>query len=530
MLNTPVLRWGAPLLLTGVLLAFIGHHSPDAQVLSRYSRLFFILIVMTGCLAAAGWWVALSEKRYLNLLDQLFSLQSLSLAVILFGSIALLDLFIDGTRAVAWLPLPIALYLLWASRAKTTDTDARPSRLPESIGSIALVIGAVLFSVLVAEILFRTFLMENYVPTNDEEFEQMISTEWPRPIPRQREPGTYRILHLGDSFGQAGGRRNFQYVLEELFAEAGVAVEVVNFSRPGYEPLEQLALLKGFAAAYQPDLILHGFFVGNDFETPARVLRAYEGLILRPTSGLRALRPHYFQLRQWLQQYRVVISNNLQKAAEAARIETAKARQQSPARTAGQQDPDRPAGQNPPSPGPAATQKDSFSAPHPKARAARGARAADREQAGGTLSQAEFLRVEKYRLGFYAPGPPPAERWRETAGLLQAIRDEAARIGSDYLMVIHPDQLQVEPEVVDALIEHYKLDLTGYDLELPQRFLMQECSTHGIHCVNLLPLFKGRAGPLYLVRDTHYNHSGNRLAAEALYEKLSQTELFNTPP
>jgi hypothetical protein len=138
--------------------------------------------------------------------------------------------------------------------------------------------------------------------------------------------------------------------------------------------------------------------------------------------------------------------------------------------------------------------------------------------------------VEKYRLGFYAPGPPPAQRWRETAGLLEAIRNEAARIGSDYLMVIHPDQLQVEPEVVDALVKHYRLDLSGYDLELPQRFLMQECSTRELHCVDLLPLFRARAEPLYLIRDTHYNDTGNRLAAEALYDKLIQTGLVATPP
>lgn len=529
MLSHRVLRWGVPLLLSGFLIALFSHHSPAGQVFGPYSSVFLVLIATTGCLTAACWWVALDASRYQCLIDRLPTL--IGVAACLVGCVALLDLFVDATPAVAWLPLPCALLLFWLTRDETRATDTGRARLSEPVGVAVLLIGATVLSVIAAEIAFRTVLVDHYVPTDDPEFERMIAADWPRPIPRQRDPGTLRILHLGDSFGKAGGRKNFQYVLEALLRDSGIPAEVVDFSRPGYEPLEQLALLRRFGEVYQPDIVLHGFFVGNDFETPEEVLRIYEGLILRPASGLQALRPHNFLLRRWLLQYLAVIRNDWQKAAEGGDKKEVDPGQPVVANAGTRNPPDPTAG--PATRAGAAPVHASRTAPPapPVTDAREPAKKKGKERpSGGTMSQAEFLRVEKYRLGFYAPGPPPQSRWRETARLLAEIRSETERIGSDYMMVIHPDQLQVEPEVVDALVQHYELDLSGYDLQLPQRFLMALCAEHGFPCVNLLPEFQAAREPLYLLRDTHYNHRGNRLAAEAIHAKLGDIGAIDHTP
>ena len=524
MLNHPILRWTGPLLVSGVFLVLMAHQSPVGQVFSRYSKHFFILLVATGVLAVALWWIALSQHRARTFLLQCGQPSTLAIGISLLGGLALLDLFIDTVPLVAWLPVVVAAIALSMSREKTGS-----SRLQGFASSAALLIGTTVSTLVLAELLFRTVLLENYVPETDEEFQHMIAADWPRPVPAERRPGIIRILGLSDSFGQAGGQRNYHYVLEELFAGAGIEVEVVNFSRPGYEPLEQLALLRRFARQYQPDLVVHAFFVGNDFETPDALLRVYQGIVLRPAAGLWNWRPYNFLLRRWLQQYVMVLRNSFQKTAEAAAspgpnaVKTPTAtpdlapRDRAPAMT--------PAATPVTTAGKAsATSETATSSPVPPESPVD---VKDKTYgADGTLSQAEFMRVEKYRSKFYAPGPPPAVRWRETGKLLDAIRDEVRGLGSNYLMVIHPDQMQVEEEVVSDLERHYSVDLSGYDFTLPQQFLLDRCSALDLQCVDLLPEFKRREEKLYLVRDTHYNRAGNRLAAEAIFEKIIEQELL----
>lgn len=80
--------------------------------------------------------------------------------------------------------------------------------------------------------------------------------------------GTFRILVVGDSFGWAGGRDgNYTEVLEALLTEryGERRVEVINSGYPMTHTGEQLAMLRKFGLQYDPDLVILGFFVGNDF-------------------------------------------------------------------------------------------------------------------------------------------------------------------------------------------------------------------------------------------------------------------------
>ncbi|MGL4498353.1 MAG: SGNH/GDSL hydrolase family protein, partial [Planktothrix sp.] len=89
-----------------------------------------------------------------------------------------------------------------------------------------------------------------------------------RDYPLQKEPGKYRILILSDSFNWAGGKEgNYTTLLEQKFAQyyQNSQVEVINAGYPGTHTGEQLALLKKYALEYRPDLVILGFFVGNDF-------------------------------------------------------------------------------------------------------------------------------------------------------------------------------------------------------------------------------------------------------------------------
>ena len=89
-----------------------------------------------------------------------------------------------------------------------------------------------------------------------------------RVYPHERTPGTCRVLVLGDSFNWAEGPNgNYTAILEEKLAqELGAGrVEVVNVGYSATHTAEQLPVLRKYGLQYHPDLVLLGFFVGNDF-------------------------------------------------------------------------------------------------------------------------------------------------------------------------------------------------------------------------------------------------------------------------
>jgi hypothetical protein len=90
-----------------------------------------------------------------------------------------------------------------------------------------------------------------------------------RSVPLSKPPGTYRILVLGDSFVEAeqvDDQERFVTRLEAILNEAGgpTRYEVIDGGCGGWGTAQELLYLRGQGLAYQPDLVLLAFFVGND--------------------------------------------------------------------------------------------------------------------------------------------------------------------------------------------------------------------------------------------------------------------------
>jgi hypothetical protein len=83
----------------------------------------------------------------------------------------------------------------------------------------------------------------------------------------EKPKGVFRILVLGDSFMEANSVKlddTFHRQVEKLARAAGKNVEVINMGVAGYGTLQEYLVYQDIGRLYNPDLVLVGFFTGND--------------------------------------------------------------------------------------------------------------------------------------------------------------------------------------------------------------------------------------------------------------------------
>ena len=293
--------------------------------------------------------------------------------------------------------------------------------------------------------------------------------------PLRREPGTFRILVLGDSFGWSGNRDgNYTALLEDRLngAPNKTKVEVINASVPMTHTGEQLSMLKKYGLQFEPDLVVLGFFTGNDFidADPNRkrivVNDTYVDIDKRHAISLFGYPIiRRTRLLLFLQQKYTVFREQLRN------------------------------------------------------------RPADPAAAVGTFSEETFLSIEKSRMEFCNLKTP--QRYAPNIEFifqsLREMRDILKARGIPLLVAIFPDEFQVEDQLSSAVINKFNLDRNDYDLELMQKDLRAFLESENIPYVDMLERFReaGKRESLYLLRDTHWNSAGNHLAAAILEERLT---------
>lgn len=83
-----------------------------------------------------------------------------------------------------------------------------------------------------------------------------------------REPGETRVLFLGDSFFFGNGAEEGQMIsdiVEQAGIQAARKVRVFNFSVTGYNTVNEVQLARRHLAEVGPDVVVLGFYTGNDF-------------------------------------------------------------------------------------------------------------------------------------------------------------------------------------------------------------------------------------------------------------------------
>lgn len=271
--------------------------------------------------------------------------------------------------------------------------------------------------------------------------------------------GRRRVLVLGDSFAfgsQIDVDDGFARVLDRGL---GDGVEVINSGTPGYSTVQQRTWLEKFGLAWEPDVVLVAFFVGNDVweNLGTRRVRVIDGEIVpidaETPSWLRrqAMRLHLVRL------LRSVVSGSGVQAGGA---------------------PDR--------------RRWYYEIEHRRMNVCRLPAAADPDlEPGWAAARQELGRIKD----LVAPRP--------------------------VVVLAIPDEFQVEGDLRRAVAAEFDLDLEdgSYDFDLPQRRLAEMCDDLGLPLVDPLADLRQRtlAGErLYLDFDSHWNVAGNRVAGELL--------------
>jgi hypothetical protein len=297
-----------------------------------------------------------------------------------------------------------------------------------------------------------------------------------REVAAAKPPGTCRIMVVGDSFSVGHGvavEDGYASRLEDrLNARPDTAArarwEVVNASVSGYHLYHYMRSVELYAGRLDADLVVVGFFIGNDFgaHDPAARRIVRNGYLGRYESGPRdegdlatgeRVRRWLTPLREWL--------------GTRSHLYTLFVRSASPALA--------------------------------RAGLASGDTAVD------------------FRVYERTPGPAVEGRFAATAALLDATARAAATAGAALLVAVIPERFQVDDALWAGALTAAGLPPAAAVPDAPNEKLDAMLDTAGIARLDLLPALRAGGGGLYFPRDGHWNEAGHALAADALATRIA---------
>ena len=465
-------RWIFPTVATAVFLPLLLHRSEFPVVFQRYSVSYAILLILAALNLGLLWRNSCRRVSYPRLL---------SYAILVVSFTFLFEFFVIGlglpflpSTEPGWVNLVLlGSFLLQMNAPQWLTGRVLPDWKPSiSVTEVALVGCSMMAMLIVAELVFRLVLLERLTPKSQPEFLRLMSSQWPEPISTAKPNGAIRILGLADSFGVAGEASNYHYLLEDILRrQLSPKIQMVNVSVTGYAPRHELAMLR-FGMAYSPDLVLHGFFVGNDFTLQGEDTYQYGAIRIDDQPGVSRHRPDQFflvdfinnELLLWRDQRQVRFEQRTGVVDEI-----------------------------------------------------------------GYLSKKFFVDMQFRRMNdIFKPSKTGA--MEKVIPVLDAIRHAAEKGGARYVMIIHPDQTQVDKNLRQEIIEKFQVREQEYDFDFPQKVLTSYCADRRMLCLDLFPKFRAQASQenLYTTRDGHYSTKGNQLAADVISQFLFDKQLIGS--
>lgn len=133
-----------------------------------------------------------------------------------------------------------------------------------------------------------------------------------------------------------------------------------------------------------------------------------------------------------------------------------------------------------------------------------------------------FLNLQTNRSQIFRDTENFREKFDYSVAFLKQIKQICDRQGIELLVILIPDELQVNQQVRTDVIAELKASQNDFDFQLPNRLLAEEFDRQQINYIDLLDDFRSAsvAERLYKPQDTHWNIAGNELAAEIIYQYI----------
>ncbi len=278
----------------------------------------------------------------------------------------------------------------------------------------------------------------------------------------------FRILIIGDSFVE-----NFQVPLKQTFFKQLEKefnnIEVIAMGLGDSGTAQQYILLKEFGLAYQPDLVIHFFFTGNDVKNNSLQLQG------DPHRAYFILEKEELKLQPF--KTRISIPGNQTKSSLKNNIRTLELLLNIKGKIL-----------------------------------------------ANLSSPADY--PTNYHIYDKNYSQEYKKAWETTKHLILQARTEAESAGAEYFLVSLANNEQVNQNVWESLkLEYPTLQNTDIDLEEPDKVLKEFCEEKDLNCLFMLPYFKDYLNShpgetSHYLLDGHWNETGTNLVADFLITNL----------
>ena len=348
-----------------------------------------------------------------------------------------------------------------------------------------------------------------------------INSKGLRDVEREyaKPPGTLRVLMLGDSFVEAAQvemEQNMSSRLQTCLAERlDRPVEVINTGVSFYGPGDELVFLQSEGLKYQPDLVLTGFFVGNDFENIQH--KEYDSMFLT-FGGYRYKLEEGELVCYW-------VSWEEPEEGDASPVETWLRRHS----------------------------RIWYILKHPESKLYRNYIDEWEEQwARGIFGRAASAQAGETETG--KPRPPwhtyvyvrdfpnnpavPEETlyvWELLQAIMEETRAQAQASGAQYGVFLIPEIAQIDQDAYQARVsklfrKYDMLSVAAWDVAAPNKAMVEMLNAKGIPVLDLFPALVAHAAnsnePSYFAKDYHFTPEGHRVTAELLCDWVIDNQMI----
>jgi hypothetical protein len=140
-----------------------------------------------------------------------------------------------------------------------------------------------------------------------------------------------------------------------------------------------------------------------------------------------------------------------------------------------------------------------------------------------TFTDAEYLKLEQAKTFIFVKNNAAflrdfAAAWTHVVTMKQICERE----GIEFVVVVIPDEVQVNEQLKRQVINAYGLPTDRFDFRLPNDLLATKFNEDKVAYIDLLDEFKSASAnsKLYKANDSHWNIAGNRKAADVIRAHL----------